>query len=279
MDYKKVKRFFDIILSLTLIVILSPLFIIIPLTLQLTNDTKKIGYFKQKRTGINGKEFYIYKFRSVIVKNNIDHVTKYGSFLRKFGIDELPQLINILKGDMSFIGPRPRPISYYEYYTDEQKEKFSVLPGILNPVISNDKENASILEKIDLEVEYAKKCNLKYDLLLIKDILINLPSIVSNRNISSHGNIKNLNNDLDILKENYMKWIDKKQYNKTNNNFNDKKEELINVKVNDISKANLFISDEQLEYYETMLNNYTEPELYQGPKLVKKINSNNKTVY
>jgi len=267
MKYEKVKRFFDIILSLILITILSPLFIIIPITLQLTNISNEIGYFKQKRTGINGKEFYIYKFRSLIIKNNTDYVTKYASILRKYGIDEIPQLINILKGDMSFIGPRPLPISYYEYYTDEQKMKLKVLPGIFNPVISNNKEDSNILEKINLEIEYVKNISLKNDLLLIKNMLINLPSIIKNRNVGSYGNSNNLNNDLMLLKENYLSQISIQ--NESEYNLSEDEEVIEDVNITDVSLTNSNITDELLEYYEAMLNNYVEPKISRGPKLVK----------
>ena len=136
------KRFFDILFSLLLLLLLSPVFLIAAIAIKI--DSKGPVIFKQERIGRKGKVFRIYKFRSMCV--NAEHtgsgvysekgdarVTRVGKFLRASSIDELPQAVNILKGDMSFIGPRP-PLTYHpwpiEEYTDEQRKMFDVRPGI-----------------------------------------------------------------------------------------------------------------------------------------------------
>ncbi len=131
-------RFFDILFSFFGLVILSPLFVIIWLIIVLTS--KGGGFYKQIRVGKNGADFSLYKFRSmrkdadkgslITVGGRDPRITKIGYFIRKFKIDELPQLFNVLKGDMSLVGPRPEVRKYVDLYTDEQKKVLSVRPGI-----------------------------------------------------------------------------------------------------------------------------------------------------
>ena len=131
-------RFFDILFSFFGLVILSPLFVIIWLIIVLTS--KGSGFYKQIRVGKNGADFSLYKFRSmrkdadkgslITVGGRDPRITKIGYFIRKFKIDELPQLFNVLKGDMSLVGPRPEVRKYVDLYTDEQKKVLSVRPGI-----------------------------------------------------------------------------------------------------------------------------------------------------
>lgn len=131
-------RFFDILFSFFGLVILSPLFVIIWLIIVLTS--KGGGFYKQIRIGKNGADFSLYKFRSmrkdadkgslITVGGRDPRITKIGYFIRKFKIDELPQLFNVLKGDMSLVGPRPEVRKYVDLYTDEQKKVLSVRPGI-----------------------------------------------------------------------------------------------------------------------------------------------------
>lgn len=125
------KRLFDIILSLILIILLFPLMILIFFLVWIF-----IGYpiFIQKRPGLNGKIFSLYKFKSLYdSKKNISEIkrqNKLGNFLRKTGLDELPQLFNILKNNMSFVGPRPLLVEYLDKYTNSQKKRHNVKPGI-----------------------------------------------------------------------------------------------------------------------------------------------------
>ena len=138
--YKFFKRAFDVLFSFVGLIVAALPMLLVALLIKI--DSEGPVLFKQKRLGLNHKEFYIYKFRSMIVdaeKSGVysddkdKRLTRVGKILRKTSIDELPQLVNILKGEMSFIGPRP-PLTYHpwpiEEYTDEQKRMFDVRPGI-----------------------------------------------------------------------------------------------------------------------------------------------------
>lgn len=134
------KRIFDFTTSLIGLIIISPILLFIALFISL--ESKGGVFYKQKRVGKGNKDFYVYKFRSMIVdadkkgllsigKNGKDpRVTKVGYIIRKYKLDELPQLLNVLKGDMSLVGPRPEVRKYVELYTEEQKQVFKVRPGI-----------------------------------------------------------------------------------------------------------------------------------------------------
>lgn len=121
--YKKyIKRFLDIVISLSCIVLLLPIYLIIALLIKLIDNNKIL--FKQIRTGLNGTNFKIIKFRTM--KNG--KITKFGKLLRICSIDELPQLFNVLNGDMSLVGPRPWVSDYYENFNDEQKMRVLIRP-------------------------------------------------------------------------------------------------------------------------------------------------------
>lgn len=134
------KRIFDFTTSLIGLIIISPILLFIALFISL--ESKGGVFYKQKRVGKGNKDFYVYKFRSMIVdadkkgllsigKDGKDpRVTKVGYIIRKYKLDELPQLLNVLKGDMSLVGPRPEVRKYVELYTEEQKQVFKVRPGI-----------------------------------------------------------------------------------------------------------------------------------------------------
>lgn len=131
-------RFLDIIASICGLIILSPLFIILGIWIKL--DSKGPVFYKQIRVGQYGKDFALYKFRSmrvgadkkglITVGGKDNRITKVGYFIRKYKLDEFPQLLNVLKGDMSLVGPRPEVRKYVDLYTDEQKKVLSVRPGI-----------------------------------------------------------------------------------------------------------------------------------------------------
>lgn len=131
-------RCFDVIFSLLGILILSPFFILIYLAICL--ESKGGGIYKQQRVGRYGKDFYVYKFRSmrvgaekqglITVGGRDPRITRIGYFIRKYKLDELPQLFNVFKGDMSLVGPRPEVRKYVDMYTEEQKKILIVRPGI-----------------------------------------------------------------------------------------------------------------------------------------------------
>ena len=130
------KRLFDVLMSLFLLIIFSPIFLIIAGLIRL-----KLGspiFFKQKRPGLQGRLFYLYKFRSMTDERDVNglllpndiRLTRFGKILRKFSIDELPQLWNVLKGDMSIVGPRPLLKEYLHLYDNLQSRRHEVRPGI-----------------------------------------------------------------------------------------------------------------------------------------------------
>lgn len=131
-------RLFDILFSAIGLIILSPLFVILWLLIWM--ESKGPGLFVQERIGLNGRPFGLYKFRSmrtdseseslITIGDNDHRITRIGHFIRKYKLDELPQLLNVLKGDMSLVGPRPEVRKYVELYTAEQRKVLNVKPGI-----------------------------------------------------------------------------------------------------------------------------------------------------
>ena len=189
--YKFFKRFFDIAASLTAIVVLSPLMLVTAVAVKL--DSKGPVIFKQERLGLKGKVFNIYKFRSMCC--GAEHmgtgqysfardmrVTKVRKFIRATSIDELPQLVNVLKGEMSFIGPRP-PLTYHPWdiseYTDEQLRMFEVRPGITGWAQVNGRKHTEWHERIRLNVYYVDNMSLFFD---IKILLLTFLSVLKNEN-------------------------------------------------------------------------------------------------
>lgn len=186
--YKVSKRLFDFFASLCAIIILSPVLIIIALLIFI-DDPHGSPIFTQKRIGKNGKLFNFYKFRSMVVnaedmlenlmeQNEKDgpvfkikddpRITKIGKFLRKTSIDELPQLFNILNGDMSIVGPRPALPKEVEQYTPYQKQRLLVTPGLTCIWQTQDnRDDIGFDEWIKLDVKYIKKQNVILDIKLI----------------------------------------------------------------------------------------------------------------
>ena len=192
--YKNIKRILDIVIACTLLIILLPIFLII--SIHLTIIFKQIIY-KQERSGINNSSFTMYKF--VTMKNN--KTTIITRFYRKFGIDELPQLINIIKGDMSFVGPRPWILDFSKYFDDIQKRRLEVLPGLTGYsqiIIDND-----IFRRIDRDIYYVDNYNFLFDLkIIIKTMLF----IIVNKNESGppiKEDIKKLKNQRKVVTSNY----------------------------------------------------------------------------
>ncbi len=155
-------RLVDIILSLLFIVILFPIIIIIAIWIKL--DSSGTILYRQARVGRFGKEFMLYKFRSMAVGSdkeslltygkNSNRITSSGKFLRKFKLDELPQLVNVIAGDMSIVGPRPEVRKYVDLYTDEQKSVLNVRPGITDYASIKYYNEAQILDQQSNPEEY-----------------------------------------------------------------------------------------------------------------------------
>jgi undecaprenyl phosphate N,N'-diacetylbacillosamine 1-phosphate transferase len=184
--YLCVKRLLDVILSLAGLVLLSPLLLIISLLIK--SDSKGPIIFKQERLGYKGKTFDIFKFRTMVdgapdmgsglFTNEMDpRITKIGSFLRRTSLDELPQLINVLRGDMSLVGPRP-PVPYYPYkyedYSDEQRLRFTVLPGITGYAQVKGRNKINWDQRIELDMQYVENQSLLLDLKIIAKTVRNV---------------------------------------------------------------------------------------------------------
>lgn len=157
------KRIFDLVLSAIFLILLAPLFIFIAIRIKL--DSKGPVFYKQVRVGFNGKDFGIYKFRTMFVGSdkkglltvggNDARITTPGLFLRKYKLDELPQLINVFFGDMSIVGPRPEVRKYVDLYSKEQLQVLSVKPGITDYAsIEYSKENEILAKATDPEATY-----------------------------------------------------------------------------------------------------------------------------
>ncbi|AWW25418.1 sugar transferase [Acetobacterium carbinolicum] len=161
MLYKRfIKRPMDFCLSLAAIIVLSPLYVVLVLTIK-----KKLGspvLFKQKRPGLNEKIFTLYKFRTMTDQRDEKgallpddkRLTRFGNFLRSTSLDELPELVNVLKGDMSVIGPRPLLVQYLPLYNEQQKRRHEVRPGLSGLAQINGRNAISWEEKFNLDVAY-----------------------------------------------------------------------------------------------------------------------------
>ncbi len=190
------KRFLDILMAFIGLVLLSWLFVILALLVKCTS--KGPALFKQERIGLHGKVFKILKFRSMRVGaeqqeggvysgKGDKRVTKVGRVLRATSLDELPQLINVLKGDMSFIGPRP-PLTYhpwiYEEYTDEQRRMFDVRPGITGWAQVHGRKEVEWHKRIELNVWYVEHLSFGLD---IKIFFMTIGKVFSNANNENVG--------------------------------------------------------------------------------------------
>ena len=190
------KRFFDIVISLLAIIVLALPMLIIVIAVKI--DSKGPVIFKQERVGKDGKVFWMYKFRSMCVgAENIGsgvysgegdaRVTKVGKFLRATSLDEIPQFFNVLKGDMSFIGPRP-PLTYHPWtldkYTEEQKRMFEMRPGITGWAQVNGRKEVEWNKRIKLNVWYVDNVSLWLD---IKIIFMTLFKVFTNADNENTG--------------------------------------------------------------------------------------------
>lgn len=203
MIYKFFKRLFDIIISMIGLIITSPILLITAVAIKLESPGPII--FKQERLGLNGKAFKIYKFRSMCVdaekggvyeKKGDPRVTKVGKFIRKISIDELPQFVNILKGEMSLIGPRPA-LTYhpwpYNEYTEEQKRMFHVRPGVTGWAQVNGRKEVEWPRRIELNVEYVDKMSLYFDLMIFFKTIFKVLRMEDNLNVKETASKKNTN--------------------------------------------------------------------------------------
>jgi len=193
------KRSFDFVVSLVLLVLLLPVFLVVAIAVKL--DSPGPIFFRQKRTGKNGKEFEILKFRSMVADNDVsdasceDKYTRLGEKLRKSSIDELPQLINVLKGEMSFIGPRPWIPEYYKNMTEKERKRCLVRPGITGLAAAKGRNGLTVFEKINYDLEYVHNYSLLQD---IEVVFLTIGTVLTRKGASSNKSV--IHNELDELK-------------------------------------------------------------------------------
>ena len=216
--YKYFKRGIDIILSSIGIVVTSPILLIAGLAVKI-EDPKSPIFFIQRRVGYKEKIFGIYKLRTMKVneKTGVNEVTKVGKFLRSTSIDELPQLLNILKGEMSFLGPRPWIEDYSKYFNDEERRRNDVLPGLSGLAQVRGRNGITIQQKLDADIEYVDNFSFKMDMY----ILLKTVEIVLKR---TNASIKEatIQEELQYLKEKQQKELKEKETKKSKKE--DKKE-------------------------------------------------------
>ncbi len=167
-----IKRFFDLMISIVVIIFLSPLLLVL---LILLKQKMNSAVFKQKRPGLNSKPFIMYKFQTMTNETDNEgnllpdeeRLTKFGSLLRSTSLDELPALFNVLKGDMSLVGPRPLLMQYLDLYTFEQARRHEVKPGITGWAQVNGRNTISWEEKFKLDVWYVDNWTIFLDMKIL----------------------------------------------------------------------------------------------------------------
>ena len=181
------KRFFDFWIALIALIVLSPILLVVTIWLHFAN--KGAGaFFFQERPGKNAKIFKVIKFKSMTDERDTEgkllpdaqRLTKVGKFVRSTSIDELPQLINVLKGDMSLIGPRPLLPEYLSYYTDREQLRHTVRPGITGWAQVNGRNNISWDERLELDVYYVEHLSLDMD---IKVLFTTIKNVLTRKDI------------------------------------------------------------------------------------------------
>ncbi|MGE7857273.1 sugar transferase [Bacillus sp. NPDC094064] len=190
-----IKRSMDFILSLIAILVLSPVYLIVALLVKINLGSPVI--FKQERPGLNEEIFMMYKFRTMtdqrdengeLLPNEMRY-TRFGKFLRSTSLDELPELFNIIKGDMSIIGPRPLLVEYLPLYNSHQKRRHEVRPGLSGLAQAKGRNSLSWEDKFDLDVEYVENVSFSGD---IKIILLTIRKVFVREGINFNSNIKDI---------------------------------------------------------------------------------------
>lgn len=173
LTYKPIKLFFDFVLALIALILLSPVLLLLSLISFITNGSPV--FFLQERPGLRGKPFWLIKFRTMVETRNSDgnflpddqRLTRFGRFLRATSLDEMPTLINVLKGDMSFVGPRPLLMRYLDRYTSDQARRHEIKPGITGWAQINGRNAISWEEKFELDVWYVDNVSFLLDVKIL----------------------------------------------------------------------------------------------------------------
>ena len=199
--YRKfVKRVLDVLVALFILIVFAIPMILIAIAIKLEDHGPV--FFRQERTGRYGKVFRLIKFRSMKVDNDVhdfkcaDKHTKVGSFLRKTSLDELPQVFNILKGEMSFIGPRPWIPDYYENMNAEQRKRVNVRPGITGLAQAKGRTGLTIFEKIKYDVHYVENLTFFED---CKVVFLTIVTVLSGK--GADAGKETIRNELEALKQ------------------------------------------------------------------------------
>ena len=181
------KRILDFFIAIIMLTLLSPIFVLLTVLLFIFNDGQV--FFLQKRPGKNERVFSIIKFKTMNDKKDAegnllpdgDRLTSVGKIVRKTSMDEIPQLINILKGDMSLIGPRPLLIQYLPVYTEREKQRHSVLPGITGLSQVSGRNNLGWDERLNMDVEYVENMSFLLDL---KIFLKTIKNVITSKDVA-----------------------------------------------------------------------------------------------
>ena len=169
--YRVVKRVLDLLLAFVALVILSPVFLVVAILIKI--DSPGPVLFRQERVGKDGKIFKILKFRSMVSDNDMrdcsckDKYTRVGAVIRRASIDELPQLLNVLAGQMSFVGPRPWVVEYWTNMNVEERERAKVLPGITGLAQVKGRNGITIFQKIEYDLKYVRNYSLWQDIKIL----------------------------------------------------------------------------------------------------------------
>ncbi len=183
------KRLFDIVVAGAALILLSGLLVLLSMLIKIKLGSPII--FKQLRPGLNGQLFTLYKFRSMLnskgaILSEEERLTKFGALIRSTSVDELPTLWNVIRGEMSLVGPRPLLMEYLDLYTDEQKRRHLVRPGITGWAQVNGRNSISWEEKFKLDVWYVDNHNFYLD---IKILFMTIISVFKSTGITQEGHV------------------------------------------------------------------------------------------
>lgn len=189
---QRIKRIFDFMIALIGIIIASPILVIVAILVRLNLGSPIL--FRQPRVGLNGEVFEMVKFRTMKdakdAKGHLlpddERLTKFGQFLRQSSLDELPELFNVLKGDMSLVGPRPLLVEYLPLYSNEQMRRHEVRPGITGYAQINGRNNISWAKKFELDVYYVDNYRLSLD---FKILTQTVGKVLKQSDISQEGHV------------------------------------------------------------------------------------------
>ena len=189
--YPVIKRAIDLLVAILLLVILSPIMLFIYILSKIFIG--KTVIFRQKRIGLDEKEFEVIKFKTMTdecdeygeLLPDKDRLTKYGLILRKLSLDELPQLINIIKGDMSLIGPRPLLVKYLPYYAEDERRRHSIRPGITGLAQVNGRNLLEWDRRLELDVYYVDNMSFLFD---VKIIFLTIIKVLKRDGVSTNVN-------------------------------------------------------------------------------------------